>query len=360
MRQQNSNGGRRPRGRTNNRKQHSGGQHRSGTYDSNGPDGRIRGNASQVYEKYVGLARDATSSGDRIAAEAYYQHAEHYYRIVNDSTDPESAGSHRAHTAPSQNGTGAQMAQGNAAPQANGEIEVNQSPQGTQSGRGNQGRSDQGRSDQSRSEQGRSERSGYQDRRGGRGPARNDTEVPGLEPQPEVTPGNAPAFSERNSQNELPLSGDEGQRRAPRGGRLGERGRGRPRATESQPAPAARAESKRPPDPATPSLEESIPAAIKPVAAATEASTKATADDVPAAEAAPAPKRRGRPRKRPLEETQETAATGAPVVEAAPAVDTAEPAPAPKRRGRPRKVVVEAAPAAEKDEGSDEPNAANA
>ncbi len=43
----------------------------------------------QVYEKYVNLARDAASSGDRIAAESYQQYAEHYYRIINDTTDPQ-------------------------------------------------------------------------------------------------------------------------------------------------------------------------------------------------------------------------------------------------------------------------------
>ncbi|WP_420346488.1 DUF4167 domain-containing protein [Pelagibius sp.] len=85
---QGSNNGRRPRGRTN-RKQHGGGPSRPHTYDSNGPDGRVRGNARQVYEKYLTLARDAQSAGDRIAAEAYFQHAEHYFRILSDSTDPQ-------------------------------------------------------------------------------------------------------------------------------------------------------------------------------------------------------------------------------------------------------------------------------
>lgn len=51
-------------------------------YDSSGPDVRIRGNAFQVYEKYQALARDAHTSGDRVAAENYLQHAEHYYRII--------------------------------------------------------------------------------------------------------------------------------------------------------------------------------------------------------------------------------------------------------------------------------------
>ncbi|HEY3146869.1 MAG TPA: DUF4167 domain-containing protein [Dongiaceae bacterium] len=60
-----------------------GGNPRQQTFDSNGPDIRIRGNAYQVLEKYLAMARDAASAGDRIAAENFYQHAEHYYRIIN-------------------------------------------------------------------------------------------------------------------------------------------------------------------------------------------------------------------------------------------------------------------------------------
>jgi hypothetical protein len=52
------------------------------TFDSNGPDVRVRGNAWQVYEKYQALARDAASGGDRVAAENLLQHAEHYFRII--------------------------------------------------------------------------------------------------------------------------------------------------------------------------------------------------------------------------------------------------------------------------------------
>lgn len=51
-------------------------------YDSNGPEVKIRGNASHVYEKYLQLARDANASGDRVMAENYLQHAEHYFRIM--------------------------------------------------------------------------------------------------------------------------------------------------------------------------------------------------------------------------------------------------------------------------------------
>lgn len=53
------------------------------TFDSSGPEVRIRGNAYQVHEKYLTLARDAATSGDRIAAENFFQHAEHYFRIMN-------------------------------------------------------------------------------------------------------------------------------------------------------------------------------------------------------------------------------------------------------------------------------------
>jgi hypothetical protein len=51
-------------------------------YESNGPDVKIRGNPAHIAEKYMQLARDAQSSGDPIAAENYYQHAEHYYRLI--------------------------------------------------------------------------------------------------------------------------------------------------------------------------------------------------------------------------------------------------------------------------------------
>src|ERR1700733_9824459 len=57
--------------------------HRSQSFESSGPSVKIRGNAYQVFERYVALAREAATSGDRIAAENYYQHAEHYFRIMN-------------------------------------------------------------------------------------------------------------------------------------------------------------------------------------------------------------------------------------------------------------------------------------
>jgi hypothetical protein len=58
-------------------------QNRMQVFDSNGPDVRIRGTAHQVTEKYMILAKDANSAGDRILAESYLQHAEHYQRIIS-------------------------------------------------------------------------------------------------------------------------------------------------------------------------------------------------------------------------------------------------------------------------------------
>jgi hypothetical protein len=77
----------RSRGRSNGGNPHNRGArgipHRSQTFESNGPSVKIRGNAYQVFERYVALAREAATSGDRIAAENFYQHAEHYFRLMN-------------------------------------------------------------------------------------------------------------------------------------------------------------------------------------------------------------------------------------------------------------------------------------
>ena len=56
------------------------------TFDSNGPGVRLRGNALQLYEKYVSLGNEASAAGERITAEAHYQHADHYFRMHNTMT----------------------------------------------------------------------------------------------------------------------------------------------------------------------------------------------------------------------------------------------------------------------------------
>src|SRR5580700_1929996 len=72
--------------------------HRMQTFDSSGPSVKIRGNAYQVFERYVALAREAALSGDRIAAENLYQHAEHYFRVMNANGDGQSQGAPRPTT----------------------------------------------------------------------------------------------------------------------------------------------------------------------------------------------------------------------------------------------------------------------
>src|SRR6056300_1847224 len=51
-------------------------------FDSSGPEGKVRGTPQQIIEKYNQLARDAQLSGDRVAAENFQQHAEHYMRLL--------------------------------------------------------------------------------------------------------------------------------------------------------------------------------------------------------------------------------------------------------------------------------------
>ncbi|MFL5206763.1 MAG: DUF4167 domain-containing protein, partial [Microvirga sp.] len=71
------------RGRNNNNRNNNKGPNPlTKSYESNGPDVKIRGTAQHVAEKYSQLARDAQSSGDPVAAENYFQHAEHYFRII--------------------------------------------------------------------------------------------------------------------------------------------------------------------------------------------------------------------------------------------------------------------------------------
>ena len=74
------------RGRSRGRRGNNNGGHnqvpnRNTSYESNGPDGKLRGNAQQLHEKYLALAHDAATSGERISAEAYTQFADHYFRL---------------------------------------------------------------------------------------------------------------------------------------------------------------------------------------------------------------------------------------------------------------------------------------
>ncbi|WP_455480519.1 DUF4167 domain-containing protein [Bartonella sp. B12(2025)] len=74
---------RRVRGRNNNNSNNRRGPNPlSRNYESSGPDVKIRGNAQQIADKYISLARDAQGAGDRVMSENYLQHAEHYLRII--------------------------------------------------------------------------------------------------------------------------------------------------------------------------------------------------------------------------------------------------------------------------------------
>ena len=117
---------------------HSGGNaplNRNHVFDSNGPEIRIRGTAQQLFEKYLQLGRDATSSGDRVMAEAFFQHAEHYFRILNAMNQAQQQGQ--------PNGQSLQQH-----PQANQRRNYLQGDQGSDDGHGeaedNDARSDQG------------------------------------------------------------------------------------------------------------------------------------------------------------------------------------------------------------------------
>ena len=86
MRGRNHRGGGTPPGAIRHHPGPSGGNiplNRNHVFDSSGPEVRIRGTAQQLFEKYLQLGRDATGGGDRVLAESYFQHAEHYFRILN-------------------------------------------------------------------------------------------------------------------------------------------------------------------------------------------------------------------------------------------------------------------------------------
>ncbi len=143
----------------------------SRTVDSNGPEVKIRGTISHVYEKYQALAREANIAGERIASESYMQHAEHYYRLMNQAA--------------------AGNGQSNRQNAPNDGQQQNQVQNQTQPSSGGNGAADKdGQDDASKadgrngsSESGPTETSGRRRRRRGRRPASNrpNTETPAAE-----------------------------------------------------------------------------------------------------------------------------------------------------------------------------------
>src|SRR5207344_2598341 len=104
------NGQKRMRGRGNHRKSQN---PLTRVYESNGPDVKIRGTASHIAEKYIQLARDAQGSGDPVAAENYYQHAEHYFRLIAAAQEQFRQQNPYYNQQPQQGAPGGQHQQGN-------------------------------------------------------------------------------------------------------------------------------------------------------------------------------------------------------------------------------------------------------
>ena len=288
---------RRPR-RPNNRRNGGGGNQnvRNQTFESNGPEGRIRGTAQQVLEKYLVLARDSSSAGEHIQAEAFYQHAEHYFRLLNSDPNYQNRqqGDTRRPTPADNDGGFSDEDQDNANP--NNEQQQGNQPQ--QNSGQNSGQNSAQDANQNNN-QGNNQRN-----------QPTQPEPAGLGDQPNVAAQTEGASSE-STQND---ASNEGRNNSGRGR---SRGRGNQRTI-----PIESAESAAPSDASqTPVTEQ--PAPIQP-APAVEASVP-TADPVtdPALAATP----------------QESA----PEVIAETAPEPA--APVKRGRGRPKRVVVEDAEA---------------
>ena len=190
---------RRPRGRPHRRQ--NGGINKNANFDSNGPEGRVRGNAHQVYEKYINLARDATSAGDRILAESFYQFAEHYYRIVNDSMDPNSGQPRRQDGEDSQQKDGGQHAQSNDEDRDDGDNDRDRDAQAQGGGRPRRGRMNgRPRNQNDGEQQARSGSSDDQDDRGNR----DDRDAAG-----EPSADNGDSDGKSNGNRELPGLGEQ-------------------------------------------------------------------------------------------------------------------------------------------------------
>ncbi len=149
---------------------HSGGNvplNRNHVFDSNGPEMRIRGTSQQLFEKYLQLGRDATSSGDRVTAEAFFQHAEHYFRILN-----------AMNQAQQQNQPNGQSPQQH--PQANQRrmYQPGDGFQGNEDGQGESDEADQQRDDPQRGDAQRGDQQRGDQQRG-------DQRTPGMGDQPE-------------------------------------------------------------------------------------------------------------------------------------------------------------------------------
>lgn len=81
----------RSRNKNNNNNRRSSGNVVNRVFDSSGPEGKVRGTPQQIIEKYQALAQDAQRSGDRIGAESFLQHCEHYTRMLSEAMREQAA-----------------------------------------------------------------------------------------------------------------------------------------------------------------------------------------------------------------------------------------------------------------------------
>lgn len=94
----------RQRGRIGGKPRPQGGRNPNYDGGGNNNNNRMRGNAQQLMDKYLLMARDATSAGDRVLAENYFQHADHYYRVVNARLEQQQGQGGRRHQNDDRNG----------------------------------------------------------------------------------------------------------------------------------------------------------------------------------------------------------------------------------------------------------------
>lgn len=157
---------------------------RNQIFDSSGPDVRVRGNAHQVFDKYQALAREAGASGDRIMAEAYWQYADHYFRVIQTM----GGFTHRNNQGWGEGGEEGQ--QGN--PQQPGQPQQSSQANGNGAGYGQDDRGTNRGDDQGESEPGLGGVAFLQNGRGSSANADSDPD-PAAEDQPDVpefTPAN--------------------------------------------------------------------------------------------------------------------------------------------------------------------------
>jgi len=177
---------------------------RNHVFDSSGPEMRVRGTAQQLYDKYQQMARDASSNGDRVTGEAYYQHAEHYFRIISAINQAQGQaggqpGQQGGNYQPQQNNPGQAQERGEYqrrefSGNEQSELPIEQRPQEP---RQHENRQYEGRQYDNRQHESRSQENRQQEQ-----PRRFEQRPYEQRPKPEFQRNDRPDRSERNERNE--------------------------------------------------------------------------------------------------------------------------------------------------------------